>query len=158
LSVFGVWFMTIERATVIAKMRGALRVGMSASAFISEMKEAGLSYRRTDMLADWREVGQIEKKEGLARFVRKGYIPTERTAELEVFAVSAEYLYKIKAESRLRPDEPVTTRFVNILSDVPMSVEMIEAEVERKWGEWERYSAEELVGLQVWSAMRSQQL
>ncbi|MBA7705401.1 hypothetical protein ES703_114229 [subsurface metagenome] len=40
------------------------------------------------------------------------------------------------------------------MSDVPMTPEMLKAEVEERWGEWERYAAEEIIGLQAWSAVR----
>jgi len=144
--------MAIQRATFIAKMRGAFRAGKTGTAFYRELRAVGPVYRKTDFLADFRDISKIEKVEGLARFVRKGYVPTERTAELEVFAVTKDYMYKIKTWARLRPDEKPTERFVNILSDKPMTVGMIEAEVEERWGEWEKYAAEELVSLQVWSA------
>jgi len=48
--------MSIIRAETIARMRGAFRKGLSAARFISDMQTVGLSYRRTDMLADWRTV------------------------------------------------------------------------------------------------------
>lgn len=146
--------MPLKRATVIAKMRGAFRKGVSASRFLSDMKTAGLSYRRTDMLADWRSINQLEVKEGLLRFVRKDRYPTEKTMAAVTWQTSKEYMYKIKVQSVIRIGEPVTERFVNIISDVPMTPAMVEAEVEKQWGEWERYAAEEITGLQVWSAVR----
>lgn len=145
--------MALERARAILEARKYIREGVSASAWIREMREAGISYRRTDMLADYRQTLELEKKEGLARFVRKGYIPSERSAELKEWAMSKEYMYKVQTESRLRPDEPVTTRFVNIMSDTPLTIEEIESQVESSWQQWERYSAEEITGLQVWSAV-----
>lgn len=124
--------MGIVRAEVIARMRGAFKVGVSASRFIGDMRVAGLSYRRSDMLADWREVNELATKEGLARYVRKGYVPAERSAELKAWALSKEYMYKVRSETVLYPGAPVVTRFVNIMSDAPMTVEAIEQEV------WER--------------------
>jgi len=35
-----------------------------------------------------------------------------------------------------------------------MTPEMLEAEVEQQWGEWEKYAAETITQLQVWSAVR----
>lgn len=145
--------MPTPRYQVIAKMREAFRGGISVSKFLADMKAQGLSYRRTDMLSDWRTVNEIEKKGGALRFVRKDYYPAKAAmAEIE-WALSKEYMYKVKTESRLRPDAPITTRFVNIMSDTPMTPSMLESEVESQWGEWERYGAEELTGLQVWSAV-----
>lgn len=146
--------MGIVRAEVIAKMRGAFRKGKSASRFLADMKTAGLSYRRTDMMADWRSVNQLEVKEGLARFVRKDRYPTEKTMAAVSWATSKEYMYKVKVQSVIRAGEPITERFVNIMSDVPMTPAMIEAEVEERWQEWEKYKAEEITQLQLWSAVR----
>jgi len=147
--------MGIVRAEVIAKMREAFRTGKSATKFISEMKSLELSYRRTEMLADWRNINQLEAKEGRARYIRKGYIPAEKTAELKEWSTSREYMYKVRVQSRLRPGEPVTERFINIMSDKPMAVGQIESQVEQSWGEYEKYRPEELTGLQVWSAVHS---
>lgn len=146
--------MPLLRATVIAKMRGAFRTGVSASRFLADMKAAGLSYRRTDMLADWRSVNEVEKKEGSLRFVRKDYFPAKAAMAQVEWSLSKEYMYKVKTESRLRPDEPLATRFVNIMSDTPLTPRQLEAQVEERWGEWEKYAVEELVGLQVWSAVQ----
>ena len=146
--------MSIERAEVVARMRIAFRGGLSASSFISDMKSAGLSYRRTTMLSDWRTVNEIEKKEGTLRYIRKDRYSTTETMASVSWGTSQEYMYKVRVESTLKAGEPVTERFVNIMSDVPMTPEMIESEVEQRWGEWEKYKAETITGLQPWSAVR----
>jgi len=145
--------MSIIRAEVIAKMRGAFREGLSATKFIKDMTAVGLSYRRGDMLADWRSVNELEVKEGLARFIRKDRYPTEKTMAAVTWATSQEYMYKVKVQSVIRAGEPITERFVNILSNVPMTPGMVESQVEEQWQEWEKYAAEEIVGLQTWSAV-----
>ena len=145
--------MGIIRAETIARMRGAFREGLSASRFISDMREVGLSYRRTDMLADWRTINELERKEGVLRYVRKDRYPTEKSIAAVEWAISKEYMYKIKVQSVIRIGEPITERFVNIMSDVPLTPEMIESQVEEQWSQWERYAAEEITGLQVWSAV-----
>ncbi|GAI64195.1 unnamed protein product [marine sediment metagenome] len=146
--------MAIERAIVIAKMRGAFREGLAASRFIKDMRDIGLSYRRTDMLADWRSVNELERKEGVLRYVRKDRYPTEKTIAAVTWETSKEFMYKVKVQSVIRIGEPITERFVNIMSDVPMTPAMVEAEVEERWGEWEKYEAEIITGLQTWSAVR----
>lgn len=145
--------MGIDRATVIGLMRGAFRRGQSASSFLGDMKAKGISYRRTDMLADWRSVNELERKAGAMRFVRKDYYPaTKAIADVE-WALSEEYMYKVKVESRLRPDEPMTERFVNIMSDSPMTPAMVEQAVVEKWAEWEDYTAETIDKMVVWTAV-----
>jgi len=145
--------MGIVRAETIARMRIALRKGLSASRFIKDMRAVGLSYRRTDMLSDWRSVGQVEKKEGLLRYIRKDRYPTEATIAAVDWQVSHEYMYKVKVQSVVRVGEPITERFVNIMSDVSLTPGMLEAEVEKQWSEWERYAAEEITMIQPWSAV-----
>ena len=134
--------MAIERAVVIAKMRGAFRAGLSGSGFIKQMKAVGLSYRRTDMLADWRSINELERKADAFKYVRKDYYATAKTlAEVE-WALSKEFMYKVKVESRLRPGEPIVDRFVNIVSYNPMTPRMVEQAVVEKWVTWEKYTEE----------------
>lgn len=145
--------MPLKRANVIALMRGAFRRGQSATSFIWDMKQKQLSYRRTTMLSDWRTINELEKKKGLMRFVRKDYYPAKiAMAEVE-WLLSQEYMYKVKVESRLRPDVPITERFVNIMSDTPMTAAMVEQAVTEKWAEWEDYTAEAIEKMQVWTAV-----
>jgi len=136
-------------------MRGAFREGLSASRFIRDMQATGLSYRRTTMLSDWRSINEIEKKEGVIRYVRKDRYPTEKTIAAVTWETSKEYMYKVKVKSTIRPGEPITERFVNIMSDVPMTPGMVESEVLERWGEWEKYEPAAITGLQVWTAVRS---
>ena len=146
--------MGIVRAETIARMRKAFRQGVSASDFIWKMRERGLSYRRTDMLADWRSVNELERKEGALRYVRKDRYPTEKTIAAVGWNISKEFMYKVKVQSVLELGQPLTERFINIMSDAPMTPAMIEAEVEERWEEWEQYAAEIMIGLQTWSAVR----
>ncbi|GAJ21440.1 unnamed protein product, partial [marine sediment metagenome] len=133
--------------------RGAFRRGQSAGSFITDMRAKGLTYRRTDMLADWRSINELERKEGAFRFVRKDYYPTKTViAEVE-WSLSQEYMYKVKVESRLRPDDPMTERFVNIMSDVPMTPAMVEQSLIEKWTDYEEYTAEAIEKVTAWSAV-----
>ena len=145
--------MAIERGIVITKMRGAFRKGVSASKFLLDMRAEGLSYRRTDMLADWRTVNQLEAKKGLMQYVRKDYQPTAATIADVTWDITKEYMYIAKTWARLRPDDPLIERKVNIMADRPLTPREVEAEVQERWGEWEKYKAEELVGVQAWSAV-----
>ncbi len=146
--------MGIIRAEIIAKMRIAFREGISASRFITDRRAEGPVYRRTDMLADWRSVNEIKVKEGLLRYVRKDRYPAEKSVAAVGWNISKEYMYKVKVQSVVNIGEPITERFVNIMSDRPMTPAMIEAEVTEQWLEWERYKEEEIVKLQVWSAVK----
>jgi len=134
-------------------MRGAFRRGQSAGSFIRDMREKGLTYRRTDMLSDWRSVNELEKKEGALRFVRKDYYPAKASMAQVEWALSQEYMYKVKVESRLRPELPITERFVNIMSDVPLTPLMVEQATIEKWAEYEDYTAEAIEKIVPFSAV-----
>ena len=134
--------MSIVRSEAIAFMRKAFRTGQSVSDFRQDMREKGLSYRWTTMLSDWRSVNQLETKKGLMRFVRKDRYPSKMAIAEVDWMLSKEYMYKVKVQSRLRPGEPVTERFVNLMSDEPLTGAMIEQGVIEKWAEWEDYTAE----------------
>lgn len=117
-----------ERAEVIQRMRQAIKEGQSASKFISKMQEQGLSYRRTDMLADWRSEGDFQKKEGLLRFVRKDRYPTAEVARAESWNMGREYMFNVRLNIQRSPGEPLETQFVNIMSDKPMTPGQVEQE------------------------------
>ena len=135
--------MGIERAIAIGRMRGALDRGLSFATFFKELQRLKVpTYRRTTMLSDWRAVGELEQKKDLLKYVRKDYYPTERSIAQNPWKLSREYMYKVRVESRLRPDEPLVSRFVNIMSDDPMTPRMIEQAVVEKWREWEKYMDE----------------
>lgn len=124
--------MGIIRAEVVARAKKYIKEGVSASRWISEMREMGLGYRRTDMLVDYRNVFNIEQKKDLLKYVRRGYAPAERTSEIKGWAMSQEYMYKIRCQqifAGVPADEPT---FVNLMHDTPQTIEALEQEA------WER--------------------
>ena len=145
--------MGVKRAAVIGLMRGAYRRGQSAGSFLRDMRSKGLTYRRTDMLADWRSVNELERTQGAMRSVRRDRFPTAKAIAQVDWDMSDEFMYKVKVQSRKFPGEPMTERFVNIMSDKPMTPGMVEQAVTEKWAEWEDYTAEALEKITVWSAV-----
>ena len=144
----------VIRSEVILRMKGAIKAGKSASAFIRDMRDRGLSYRRTDMLSDFRNVGNIEKKTGLLKYVRKDYLPTAAVATVRDWNLSREYLFNVRVKTRLAPGKPTEDRFVNIVSDRPMTPREIETEVQKSWGSWYPERREELVAVIPETAIR----
>lgn len=145
--------MGVKRAAVIGLMRGAFKRGQSAGSFLRDMRTKGLSYRRTDMLGDWRSVNELERKAGAMRSVRRDYFPATKAIAQVEWDMSDEWMFKVKVQSRLSPGEPIQERFVNILSDHPMTPAMVEQSVTEKWAEWEDYTAEAIEKIVVWTAV-----
>lgn len=142
------------RAQVLHRMAGAQEAGKTASAFLRDMQAVGLGYRRTTFLADWRSVGNIEEKTGLIRYVRKDYQPSPRLYADVSWELSREYLYKIKVQTRLAPGEPLEERFVNIVTDKPMTPGELETEVSQQWGGWYPERREEIEAIIPETAVR----
>jgi len=119
-----------KRSEVILRAKQAFKTGITATSFIADMKTRGLSYRRTDMLSDWRSVNELERKAEAFKYVRRDYFPTARVMAQVEWEMSHEFMYKLKVQSRLEPGQPLTERFVNITSDTPMTREAVE---EQAW-------------------------
>lgn len=136
--------MGIRRAELIAKMRIAFKAGLSASRFISEQRAIAPVYRRSDMLRDWANINQLVQKEGRARYIRKGYVPAENTAQIKAWAMSKEWMYKVRSVQVLKVgDVPVVT-FINIMSDKPLTIREVELEAyERSFKQSPTVSGEE---------------
>jgi len=139
----------IKRPSAILRMPNAILRGLSATGFLRELHGMGLSYRKTLFLSDWRSVSGIEAKKDLIKYVRKDRIPSARIVPDVEWELSREYMHKVKVWSRLKPDDPLTERFINVMSDNPMSPLEIESQVESMWGQWEKYAQESLEGMKV---------
>ncbi|GAI16094.1 unnamed protein product, partial [marine sediment metagenome] len=130
--------MSIERARLLLLMKKAFKAKQSGTSLYWELRAEGRVIRKTDFFRYWSTVTQVEQKAGRMRFVRKDRYPTKADmVDQPWYKMSAEYMYKVKVQSRLRPDLPVTERFVNLMSDVPMTAGMITQGVIEKWAEWE---------------------
>ena len=143
------------RAKVMSLMRAAVRRGQSRTSFFRDMKAQELTYPRKVMVADWASITEFIAKDGAMRHVRKDAYPAEKTIVTTEWDIEGEYMYKVKVRSRLRPDEPVVERFVNIVTDAPMTPRMVEQAVVEKWAEWEDYTAEAIEEIVPWTAIRT---
>lgn len=142
------------RSEVILRMKGAIAAGKTASSFLREMQAADLGYRRTTFLADYRSVGNIEKKTGLLKYVRKDYTPSPALYAETTWDLSREYFYKLKVQTRLRPGEPVEEKWINIVGDKPMTPREWESEIIARWAGMYRGVREEVVKIEPILAIR----
>ncbi len=142
-----------KRSAVILRAKIAFKKGTSASKFIDNMKARGLSYRRTDMLADFRSVNELERKADAFRFVRKDYTPTAAVIAQVDWDLSNEYMYKVKIKSRTAPGEPLTERFVNIMQDRPLTPGEVEGLAWSMIGEQSPKLQSQVVEVVPWTAL-----
>jgi len=124
--------MGIRRAQWTLEIKKPIKAGVSFTRFYTEAAGEPWRGRKTDMLADWRGIGKFEKKKGLARFVRKGYVPSKYMAHIGIWKMSAEFMYKVRSTRIMYPGAPEIVTMVNVMADKPLTVEEINLEA------WER--------------------
>ena len=147
--------MAAIRSKVIALMRVAIRAGKSRTAFIKDMRTKNLMYTQRIMKTDWAGISELIAKDGALIHVRRDSYPASKTLVETDWDIDGEYMYKVKVTSRLSPTEKPTERFVNIVTDKPMTPAMIEQQVIEKWSEYEDYSAETIDTITPWTAIHT---
>lgn len=120
--------MGITRAKLIARMRIAFKAGKPFNQFYTTEKAKAPVYRRSTMLTDWANINQLVRKEGRARFIRKGYVPAENTAQIKKWLMSKEWMYKVRSVRVLKAGEKPEITFINIMSDKPLTIQEVERE------------------------------
>lgn len=143
-----------KRSEVILRAKIAFDQGISASTFITQMRGRGLSYRRTDMLADFRTVNELERKADAFKFVRKDYYPTQKTMAQVAYRLTYEFMYVLKVKSRLEPGAPITERNINISSDIPLTRGMVEEKAWELIGEQSPDKRKQVEEIVAWTAMQ----
>lgn len=74
--------------------------GFSGNTALNFLKEQGLSYRRQDFQADWREFTGLEKKKDTFKYIRPDLKPTAKTFTETSENLSKEYSYIFHVEGK----------------------------------------------------------
>jgi len=143
-----------RKSEFIARARLAIDRGVSRAAFLRRARAENFSVRRTIMLSEWRNLTGLEAKKDLLKYVRKDYYPSPKVIANVSWKLSKEFMYVAKVKSRLQPDQPLTERNVNIVSDVPMTPRMVEQAIVEQWAEWEKYMKETIEKITPFTAVR----
>lgn len=147
--------MADTRSKVIALMRVAIRAGKSRTAFLRDMKTKGFMYTQRIMKSDWAGISELIAKDGALIHVRRDSYPASKTLVETDWDINGEYMYKVKVTSRLSPTDKLTERFVNIVTDSPMTPAMVEQAIVEKWSDYEDYSAETIETITPWTAIHT---
>lgn len=143
--------MSIKRAVAIPLMREAVDKKQSRSSFLRELKLKGLSYRKTDMLADWRNIANIDAKKDLFKFVRKTYKPSQAVVAKTNWEFKERYTSFVKVLSQITPDEPLVESFVAVRYDDLVSPEEVERLAWEMIQEQSPKKIQQVVGLTAFS-------
>jgi hypothetical protein len=103
-------------------LRSAAEAGISASEAFRQMEAGGIgTYRRTDMLADYREFANIPAKANRLQYVRNDYTPSrDLFTEVSGFQRSL-YRYQINFDVLKRSTGESFTMSTNVASETPLS-------------------------------------
>lgn len=139
----------LRRSVAILKMPEAIARGLSATKFLRGLQLSTGGYQKQRFLADWRNVSGTEKRKNAFKYIRRDRRPP-MTAMADVdWDMEKEYMYKVRAFTRLHPGEPLEERFINIASDDPMSPDEIEAAARDSWTELQDSTPGELDRIQA---------
>jgi hypothetical protein len=107
-------------------LRSAVTKGLSAAAAIRTLAAEGLTYRRTDMLADFREWAQVPVKADRIKNVRKDYRPSR-----ELFVeTTGKQLRAFRYQVRVNVYNPETREKFEFTTNVTSAKQMTMAEAE----------------------------
>ncbi|MBA7538738.1 hypothetical protein ES705_31015 [subsurface metagenome] len=142
------------RKGVMSLMRKAIEVGQSRTSFLKAMKAAGTTYLGRQMIADWTQTKEFHDKAGALSKLRRNAYPSDKSIVTTDWDIAGTYMYVCKVKSRLRPEDPLIERMVNITTDTPMTGAMMEQAVVSKWvKDWEY--EEEIEEITPWTAIRT---
>lgn len=135
---------SVRRPSAILKIPKLVAQGFSPEGIIRQLKFDLLSYRRTIMLSDIRSIMGIEVRKDVLKYVRKDRMPSPKLLADVEWRLGDEYMYKLRVQSQLKAGQPLTERFVNIMSDKPLTISQVEERLTELWGTFEKYGEERL--------------
>jgi len=116
-------------------IKGAATRGLSANATLDMLRDAGLGYRRTDFLTDYRTYHQVEEVTNRLKYTPKTYQPGRALYKETEGVQLNRYMYQVDIEIK-KPGVPGTTTFsTNVATDKRLTIGQAEEEAIRavKW-------------------------
>jgi len=100
--------------------------GLSANQALLRLREAGLGYRRTNFLADYRKAIGAEKQKNVAKYIRKDFYPTRAVITPTELNLRRKYHNYIRYDYKdLETLETRSKTFI-IADDKPLTIRQIE--------------------------------
>ena len=91
-------------------LKGAASRGLSANATLAMLRDAGLGYRRTEFLSDFRVYHQLPDVTNRLKFTPKAYVPGKDLYKDTEGIQLSRYMYQVDIEIK-KPGVPGTTTF-----------------------------------------------
>lgn len=131
----------------------AIGQGFSFNSFYRSTRERGISYRRTDMLQDWRDVVNEVVGMKLLKGVASDVIPPHTDLVESKIHYSSPFVYKARVDVTVKETGIQTERFVTVLSEKALTLGEVEEQINRKWPGYEYGRSERLTHIETTAAL-----
>lgn len=145
--------MSTERGILRSLMYKALDAAYSFNAFYRSAQEKGISYRRSDMLADWRSIQSELTNRAALRSLSAGDIPEHTAVGTTPFKYTEPFIYKARVEYQVSAEAPLTEQFVTVLSSKALTIGGAVGQVMEKWPGFAYGKAERIHTVEIVAAM-----
>ena len=145
--------MATERGILRSLMYKALDAAYSFNAFYRSASEKGISYRRSDMLADWRSIQSELANRAALRSLSAGDIPEHTAVGASPFKYTEPFIYKARVEYQISAEAPLMEQFVTVLSSKALTIGGAVGQVLEKWPGFAYGKAERIRTVEIVAAM-----
>jgi hypothetical protein len=120
---------SLRRPLAILRMPEAMARGLNVTGFIKELKALGMTYRRPQMLADWRYVGNIKQVRDSYKSIRRDYKPSDRNLIGVDWEMHHKFMYKFELNAEERTRLGLKPIGINIMSDERLTIQEAESQI-----------------------------
>ena len=145
--------MSTERGILRSLMYKALDAAYSFNAFYRSAQEKGISYRRSDMLADWKSIQSELTNRAALRSLSAGDIPEHTAVGASPFKYTQPFIYKARVEYQISAEAPIIEQFVTVLSSKALTIGGAVGQVLEKWPGFDYGKAEFIKTVEIVAAM-----
>lgn len=145
--------MSTERGILRSLMYRALDAAYSFNAFYRSAQEKGISYRRSDMLADWKSIQSELSNRAALRSLSAGDIPEHTRVGVSPFKYTEPFIYKARVEYQVSAEAQLTEQFVTVLSSKALTMGGAVGQVLEKWPGFSYGRAERIHTVEIVAAM-----
>lgn len=145
--------MSTERGILRSLMYKALDAAYSFNAFYRSAQAKGITYRRSDMLADWKSIQSELTNRAALRSLSAGDIPEHTRVGTTPFRYTEPFIYKARVSYQVSAEAPLTEQFVTVLSSKALTIGGAVGQVLEKWPGFAYGKAERIQNVEIVAAM-----
>lgn len=134
------------RAQAFKFIQKGVELGLNATEIISSLSDVGLTYRRTDMLADIRSFAGLPEKLNVFQNIREDLFPSFSSLQLGGNFMSKLYRYDVELQVQDAGSDESFTVFRQVSSDTPLTRQQAADAVAEKEQASQNYDKREVLG------------